>query len=138
MGRKRLPSKVLDARGAFTKHPERRRVDLEPEPGIGEPFDFLTPEVAAIWREVSAACPDGWLCVTDRYAFARYCKLVHADCTSELCGEKTRQLASLERAFGFTSTERSRVKASTGNLQGDEGAGRTISALAVASIEATP
>lgn len=54
MGRPRTPSNVLDARGAFKKHPERRREDL---PGVGEfnssmPPPNLDQSLVPAWREI--------------------------------------------------------------------------------------
>jgi hypothetical protein len=53
VGRPRTPSNVLDMRGAFKKHPERKREDLE---GVGAfdphpPQDFPQPLVP-YWRKV--------------------------------------------------------------------------------------
>jgi hypothetical protein len=109
-GRKRLPSKILDARGAFTKDPQRRREDVEVDEGLGDPFSWLPPEAAAVWVEVAGKCPPGWLVVTDRYAFARYCQLIVKLIASDLTGEDTRFLAQLEARFGFTPTERTRIQ----------------------------
>jgi hypothetical protein len=52
-GRPPTPAKVLEMRGAFKKHPERRREDLD---GVG-PFDSTPPThldqaLVPYWREV--------------------------------------------------------------------------------------
>lgn len=53
MARPRTPSNILELRGAFKNHPERRRKDLE---GVG-PFDphppaSLPQELVGCWQEV--------------------------------------------------------------------------------------
>lgn len=58
MGRPRLPAQVLELRGAFAAHPERRREDA---PGAG-PFDLsppagLTGEEIGAWRWVIERLP---------------------------------------------------------------------------------
>lgn len=67
MARPRTPSNILELRGAFDKHPERRREDA---PGAG-PFDpeppaGLTDDEIAAWRVIVAALPQVSLTATER------------------------------------------------------------------------
>ena len=76
MARPRTPSNVLELRGAFNTHPERRREDA---PGAGpwnsDPPDHLTgPEIAA-WGEVVEALPRVALTATERLGVAQMARL---------------------------------------------------------------
>lgn len=67
MARPRTPSNVLELRGSFVTHPERRRQDA---PGAGpfnpEPPLTLTGEEQAAWREIVAELPRVALTATER------------------------------------------------------------------------
>jgi phage terminase small subunit len=71
MGRPRLPTNVLDARGAFKKDPQRAvaRAD-EPKPAegdeIGEPPDWFGPEQFMCWQEIVTLAHGGTLSSADR------------------------------------------------------------------------
>lgn len=70
MGRNRTPTVVLDAKGAFTKNPNRARPD-EPttDHPIGNPPSYLSKDEKKIWKErVKQAIP-GVLKYSDRTAF---------------------------------------------------------------------
>lgn len=67
MSRARTATKILDARGAFKRHPERKRPE-EPE-AIGpfpvDPPDHLTDAEIACWREIVRTTPAGVLTGSD-------------------------------------------------------------------------
>jgi hypothetical protein len=68
-GRPRYPTNVLNLRGAFKKHPERKAErENEPDPigEIGNPPDHCPAEVAACWREIVGIAHKGTLCAGDR------------------------------------------------------------------------
>jgi hypothetical protein len=67
MGRPRTPTKVLEARSAFKKHPERRR-DGEPQVDtpLGSPPDRLNALQARAWYEIAQTAPTGVLTSADR------------------------------------------------------------------------
>lgn len=77
MGRPRTPTSVLDARGAFKKHPERKRAG-EPvvtDP-IGAPPDRLNKLQVRAWHEVVARAPLGVLTAADFHAVEQLCVLL--------------------------------------------------------------
>jgi len=69
MARPRKPSNVLELNGAFKRNPDRGRARAdEPAPtdAIGDPPDWLSPEVNACWREIVALAHPGTLSQADR------------------------------------------------------------------------
>lgn len=74
MARPRTPTKILEARGAFVKHPERRRERAQ-EPvvneGIGDPPHWLTAEQAVVWTE-TARVAGTWLTAADRILLEQF------------------------------------------------------------------
>lgn len=76
MARPRTPAKILEMRGAFTAHPERRREDA---PGAGafdeEPPDHLTGKEQAAWREVVSYLPRVALTQTERLGIEQMARL---------------------------------------------------------------
>jgi phage terminase small subunit len=67
MPRPRTATKILEARGAFKKNPNRKR-DHEPQSGLAfpkRPPSRLTPEQRAAWREVVRIAPGGVLTGAD-------------------------------------------------------------------------
>jgi hypothetical protein len=69
MSRPRLPSNVLELRGAFKKDPKRRRVDLQ---GAGlfdaNPPSRLSQDCVQAWHAVVERVPPGVLTKTDELA----------------------------------------------------------------------
>jgi hypothetical protein len=76
MARPRTPSNVLELRGSFKTHPERRREDAEgAAPWSDEPPEHLTgPEIAA-WREVVASLPKVAVSSSERFGIAQMARL---------------------------------------------------------------
>lgn len=76
MARPRTPSNVLELRGSFKAHPERRREDAQGAgPWTDEPPEHLTgPEIAA-WREVVASLPKVALSATERLGITQMARL---------------------------------------------------------------
>lgn len=67
MARPRIPTKILDARGSFRRHPERKRPD-EPEavgPFPRDPPNHLTDSEISCWREIIGITPAGVLTGSD-------------------------------------------------------------------------
>ena len=67
MARPRTPTALLDARGAFKNHPERRR-DGEPvvNTPLGNPPAHMTELESACWFEIAELAPRGVLTSADR------------------------------------------------------------------------
>lgn len=114
MGRPRTPSNILDARGAFDKNPNRRRVD-EPEPNgdIGDPPERFNAAERAAWAEIIGACTQGVFCQSDRIAVevaAVLLAMFRAD-PAGIPAAKLVRLDSLLARFGMTPSDRSKVSA---------------------------
>ena len=77
MPRPRTPAAVLELRGAYTAHPERRREDL---PGKGEwdptPPQYLSEAERAAWHELVGVLPIVALSGSDRFAVAQAARLL--------------------------------------------------------------
>lgn len=69
MTRKRVPTKVLEARGAFRKNPNRRR-DHEPEGVgvVGSPPESFSKEERAVWQDILERAPCGVLTGSDWFS----------------------------------------------------------------------
>ena len=60
MGRIPIPTEILDTRGSFLKHPERRRPNepYETRP-LGSPPKYLSDEAKKLWKEIAHNLPPG-------------------------------------------------------------------------------
>jgi phage terminase small subunit len=97
VARPRTPSNVLELRGAFRKHPERRRKDA---PGAGvlnhEPPEELGGAAARAWRFLVERLPQAALSSSDEVAIAQAARLMAAIwALDSLGGALNRQYASL-------------------------------------------
>ena len=111
MARPRLPTKVLELRGAFKKNPQRRREregEPEPEAGLGKPPKELDAPERARWKELGEIAP--WLTVADRAIAEMTVKLWVLERKNALDVGKMKLLASNYAQLGLTPTGRSRVK----------------------------
>src|SRR5437667_12195581 len=67
MGRIPVPTEILDTRGAFLKHPERRRPNEPQETRpLGNAPKYLTAEEKKLWREFGKMVPYGVAKSSDR------------------------------------------------------------------------
>lgn len=112
MGRPRTPSKVLEARGAFAKNPQRRR-DNEPEvrEPLGSPPEGLSEAEGRAWHEIALYAPVGVLTQADRLTMELACTLIaeyRAD-RSGFAAQKYARLQSLLGSFGMTPSDRSKL-----------------------------
>lgn len=78
MARPKTATSLLEARGAFLLHPERKRAG---EPVVTAPFrpeppDHLKPDQAACWREVVGMVPAGVLTGADHIIVEIVCCLL--------------------------------------------------------------
>jgi hypothetical protein len=114
MGRPRTPSNILDARGAFDKNPNRRRVD-EPEPNgeIGDPPKRFSASERLAWRELVNTAASGVFCKSDRLAveMAAVLLAMFREDPAGMPGAKLARLDSLMARFGMTPSDRSKVSA---------------------------
>ena len=68
MAKPRTPTRVLEARGASRKNPQRRREEPEVDSPLGSPPSDFTPAQAAAWFEIAEIAPPGVLTGADRIA----------------------------------------------------------------------
>lgn len=111
MARPRTPSNVLELKGSFKTHPERRREDLK---GVG-PFDPMPPatlpqELVAAWREIVAQINPIVLTASDRSAVELMTRLwVQAKLTNDIAVVK--ELRQWFAQFGMTPVGRTKLPA---------------------------
>jgi phage terminase small subunit len=109
MGRIPVPTEILDARGSFLKHPERRRPN-EPQEArpLGNAPMCLTPEQKKLWREIARNLPPGVGKISDRYAFEILVRLPAKERADSINNNERGQLIKLLGSFGMTPADRSR------------------------------
>ena len=122
MGRPRTATAILDARGAFQKHPERKRVDAVvtstlPRQAPAE----LTKQEVKWWHKLKKQIPPSVLTGADQASFhllvviwAEFIEDVNDFPTSKIA-----QLRGLMGDFGMTPSARAKLAIKPG---GDDGA----------------
>jgi hypothetical protein len=114
MGRPRKPTAMLEASGAFLRHPERRRARAsEPKPRrpLGAPPDRLPETVRAIWEELAEKLAPGVAMESDELMFEVLVVLAHKFRASKASAMDVRLLAQISGKFGMVPSERSKVSA---------------------------
>jgi hypothetical protein len=121
MPRNKVPTAVLDAKGAFIANPQRER-KAEPKTTdagpIGSAPTRLTQDQKKVWKEIAKRMLPGVVFASDRDAFELMVRLTvrmrAEDHTKEetimAAAEKT-LLVSLWSRFAMTPADRSRVQA---------------------------
>ena len=112
MGDNPTPSAILDARGAFLKHPERKR---PAEPSPREPLVETAPkdfskEQKKLWKELMRMIPPGVAFDSDTWALRRLVILEAKSRSTEkvIASEYSQWLQLLDR-FGLNPSARSRI-----------------------------
>jgi hypothetical protein len=111
---RRTPTAILDARGAYLNHPERKR-DGEPKstrPIGGPPKDF-SDELKKVWREQQKRLLPGVATFAHRTMFTLLVKLVHKMETDSLSFQGINILVSLSGRFGMTPADQARLTVET-------------------------
>lgn len=114
MGRNRTPTAVLEMRGAFVKHPERRKARAnEPRPlgTIGEPPQHLSSEQSGAWRELVLHSAPGVLKNCDRFFLEVTASLLADLRAGKLGARGVTQLIACLSKLGMTPADRSKVQA---------------------------
>jgi hypothetical protein len=115
MPQPRTPTAKLEARGAYLKHPERKRARAqEPQPtaDLGDPPKELNAEEKKAWLYIAGCLTPGVAKVSDRIAMEEAaCLLVTCRSKRATAAERNLLKAYL-RDFGMTPADRSRVQAS--------------------------
>ena len=111
MARPRLPTTVLNLRGAFKNHPERKK-DREGEPEVYEPLgdapDCLNEAQIARWNEIAGWC--SWLTVADRVVVELVARLWQALRDGTAKPPDVKSLLTGLVHLGMTPADRSRIK----------------------------
>lgn len=122
MPRVRVPTAILDSRGAFVKHPERRAARKnEPVPtqDLGGPPKHLRAAEKKVWTELSAKLAPGVAANSDETAFeVLVCLLVRFRSSQRkkddpVVGEVA-QMNKLFAQFAMTPADRTRVNVKAG------------------------
>jgi hypothetical protein len=110
MGRIPVPTEILDTRGAFLKHPERRRPN-EPQEArpLGNAPRCLTAEQKKLWCEIAHNLPPGVGKVSDRHAFEMMVRLMAKERADSINNNERGQLIKLLGSFGMTPADRSKI-----------------------------
>ena len=110
MPRPRLPTELLELRGAFRKDPQRRRAVGPKSPiGIGEPPEHLSEGEKAVWRELVANAPAGVLTGADRAVMELLVRLMARFRADWLTGAEFGILKGCLTELGWTPAARSKV-----------------------------
>src|ERR1035437_9272971 len=115
MPQPRVPTAKLEARGAYLKHPERKRARKnEPQPTgeLGDPPKHLDRDEKAAWIYVASILPPGVAKNSDRVAMERAACLLVACRKRRANSAEQNLLKGYLRDFGMTPADRSRLSAS--------------------------
>lgn len=111
MARPRTPTNVLDARGSFKKHPERKRKDAEPVGELSAAPPHINGAVLHAWNEIARYAPRDVLTDSDRLSIELAANLLaqFRDDPLEFTAAKLVRLEALLGKFGMTPADRSKV-----------------------------
>ncbi len=113
MARPRTPTNVLELRGAFKRHPERKRSEETKSPyPIGECPSRLDEGERAAWDEIVSTCCPGVLTHSDRLAVEIAARLLAEswEAGREFDDVRRRQLYTLLGQFGMNPSDRSKIR----------------------------
>jgi hypothetical protein len=110
MSRPRTPTAKLELRGAFKKHPERRRPQ-EPKDArpLGDPPERLPAKVRPFWDEIVEMVTGGILTYRDRWAVELAARLMAKAVSGSVSSSELSTLRSLLAAIGMTPADRSKL-----------------------------
>ncbi len=130
-GRPRIPTDLAKAKGAFLKHPERlaaRATEPRDDRPLGDPPEYFTDSMLAVWAEVVSWVPPGVLKFADRGAVEVLVRSLESfRQLTEQVVTKTGEVVEIEKlakpadakailamlgAFGCTPADRSKVQVS--------------------------
>ena len=114
MGLNRTPTAILEARGSFISHKNRKDARAgEPvvTKKLGSPPKSFTDQQKKLWREFAKVVPAGVATYADRWAVEIVVYAMAKFRAGTISGTETGQLTSLLPRFGLTPADRSRVVA---------------------------
>ena len=111
MARPRTPTNVLDARGSFKKHPERKRQDAETSGPLGAAPAHIDGGVLRAWTEIADSAPLDVLTNSDRISLEIAANLLaqFRSKPDEFPAAKLVRLEALLGKFGMTPADRAKV-----------------------------
>jgi hypothetical protein len=123
MGLNRTPTAILEARGSFINHKNRKDARAgEPvvTKKLGGPPKSFTDEHKKLWREFAKIVPPGVATYADRWAVEIVVCSMAKFRAGGISGAETGQLTSLLSRFGLTPADRSRVVATPASKEESE------------------
>jgi hypothetical protein len=123
MGLNRTPTAILEARGSFINHKNRRDARAgEPvvTKKLGSPPKTFSDEQKKLWREFSKIVPPGVATYADRWAVEIVVSTMAKFRAGTISGTETGHLTSLLSRFGLTPADRSRVVSTLGPKEESE------------------
>jgi hypothetical protein len=114
MGLNRTPTAILEARGSFINHKNRKEARAgEPvvTKRLGSPPKTFTDEQKKIWHEFAKVVPEGVATYADRWAVEIVVCAMAKFRAGTITGAERAQLTSFLSRFGLTPADRSRVVA---------------------------
>jgi phage terminase small subunit len=111
MPRNKIPTAILDARGAFITHPESKRPhEPKSDRPLGKPPKWMSDEEKEVWQELSDQALPGVIKESDRNLFALLVRLTAKMQSNEALrvGEMA-VLISLGSRFAMTPADRCKV-----------------------------
>ena len=111
MARPRTPTNVLDARGSFKKHPERKRQDAETAGELTAPPLHLTGATLGAWHAIVACAPRDVITESDRLSLELMASLLaeFRQSPADFTAAKLVRLEALLGKFGMTPADRAKV-----------------------------
>jgi hypothetical protein len=123
MTRPRTPTQILEVKGSFLRHPERKRARVnEPRPTgeLGDAPEDLSKEEKTAWRYLASLLAPGVAKNMDRAAMEEAATL-RVICKSGQATAAERQLyRNYLAAFGMTPADRSRVHVEPADARKDD------------------
>jgi phage terminase small subunit len=105
---RRLPASVLEAKGAFEKNPERKRVDPVAIGDLGNAPSYFDKDEKDIWKELKSQLPQGLAKSADRFMVEIACKLMRKFRTAGLNSSELSQLINALGRLGMSPADRSK------------------------------
>lgn len=110
MGRNRTPTEILELRGSFSRHPERRRAregEIKPTTPLGSPPSSFTKDQKAIWIEVKEH--GTWLTSADRFMIEVAVVLMDRHTRRVIDYKEIPHLIGVLSKLGFTPGDRAKM-----------------------------
>ena len=123
MGLNRTPTAILESRGSFIGHKNRKEARAgEPvvTKRLGSPPKTFTDEQKKLWREFAKIVPPGVATYADRWAVEIVVCAMAKFRAGTISGTETGHLTSLLSRFGLTPADRSRVVATLAPAPDDD------------------